>query len=34
MFEVIRLLGEYVNSHNYKTAERIYYYLCSIYYSR
>ena len=34
MFEVIRLFGEYINSHNDKTAERIYYYLCSIYYSK
>ena len=32
MREVIRLLGEYINSHNDKTDKGIYYFLCSIYY--
>ena len=32
MHNIIRLLGEYINSHNDKLAEGVYYYLCSIYY--
>lgn len=32
MRNIIRLLGEYINNHNDKLAESVYYYLCSIIY--
>ena len=32
MRTIIRLLGEYINNHNDRAIERIYYFICNIYY--